>query len=452
MLFAITLLAGSTLFFGDHHREQSKDYWHRFNENLSGFQEQVDHLYNLPFYEQHVYRKPKVLALCAGGSEERLPGHFSFDAFLIGLPSTAGQSNFTLPRFGDLDWAWIISFVLSFAAFVFAYDCVCGEREQGTLRLILAGATPRATVLLAKYVSLMLTLAIPLFLGLLVSLTILIASGAETARLIPWGRVVVIALTSFLYLSVFVLLGMFVSARASQASNAMAVLLLIWVVVLLLVPTLGRVISQRFCRTPTTEEFERARSEARKEVDDRFYAGAYGKKAGGTAPDRHDPNVDPQGRARYTKDETAAINQVVDAHYNRMLTQAEVGRRFTYVSPAMIYRRVCEVMAGTGIDRSRSLYRQIKTYQQNLREYVLLADQSDPGSLHLLFDDEPRVVAWTTVSHRAVDFDAVPKFQERDLVIGQSLRLAIWDIGLLVLFNLVFFAAAFASFLHYDVR
>ncbi|MHC4520308.1 MAG: hypothetical protein ACYTAS_17105, partial [Planctomycetota bacterium] len=72
--------------------------------------------------------------------------------------------------------------------------------------------------------------------------------------------------------------------------------------------------------------------------------------------------------------------------------------------------------------------------------------------LHLLFDDEPRVVALTTVSHRAVDFDAVPKFQERDLVIGQSLRLAIWDIGLLVLFNLVFFAAAFASFLHYDVR
>lgn len=174
--------------------------------------------------------------------------------------------------------------------------------------MILAGATPRATVLLAKYVSLMLTLAIPLLLGLLVSVTILIASGAETARLIPWGRVVVIALTSFLYLSVFVLLGMFVSARASEGSNAMAVLLLIWVVVLLLVPTLGRVVSQRLCRAPTTEEFERARSDARREVDDRIYAGVYGKKAGGTAPDRNDPNVDPQGRARYTNDETAAIS------------------------------------------------------------------------------------------------------------------------------------------------
>ena len=51
-----------------------------------------------------------------------------------------------------------------------------------------------------------------------------------------------------------------------------------------------------------------------------------------------------------------------------------------------------------------------------------------------------------------VDFDSVPKFQERDLPLGQSLKLAIWDIGLLALFNLVFFAVAFVSFLRYDVR
>ena len=40
----------------------------------------------------------------------------------------------------------------------------------------------------------------------------------------------------------------------------------------------------------------------------------------------------------------------------------------------------------------------------------------------------------------------VPKFQERDLALGQTLKLAIWDIGLLILFNLVFFAAAYVSF------
>ena len=53
---------------------------------------------------------------------------------------------------------------------------------------------------------------------------------------------------------------------------------------------------------------------------------------------------------------------------------------------------------------------------------------------------------------RPVDFDTVPKFQERDLALGQSLKLAIWDIGLLALLSMLFFAASFVSFLRYDVR
>ena len=54
--------------------------------------------------------------------------------------------------------------------------------------------------------------------------------------------------------------------------------------------------------------------------------------------------------------------------------------------------------------------------------------------------------------HNPVDFDTVPKFQEKDPKLSESLKLAIWDIGLLALLNLVFFAASFVSFLRYDVR
>jgi hypothetical protein len=38
------------------------------------------------------------------------------------------------------------------------------------------------------------------------------------------------------------------------------------------------------------------------------------------------------------------------------------------------------------------------------------------------------------------------------MTLGQSLRLAVWDIGLLILINLGLFAGAFVSFLRYDVR
>ncbi|MHC4324628.1 MAG: hypothetical protein ACYSUX_10180, partial [Planctomycetota bacterium] len=73
--------------------------------------------------------------------------------------------------------------------------------------------------------------------------------------------------------------------------------------------------------------------------------------------------------------------------------------------------------------------------------------------MHLVNPGEETVRgSWRAISHKPVDFETIPKFQERDLALGQSLKLAVWDIGLLTLFNLVFFAAAFVSFLRYDVR
>ena len=104
------------------------------------------------------------------------------------------------------------------------------------------------------------------------------------------------------------------------------------------------------------------------------------------------------------------------------------------------------------MNRFIELYQQIKRYRQDLKEFVRSKDSEDPDSLHLLTPEIQTVQNWRMISHNPVDFDTVPKFQERDLGLGESLQLAIWDIGLLALFNLVFFAAAFVSFLKYDVR
>jgi len=85
-------------------------------------------------------------------------------------------------------------------------------------------------------------------------------------------------------------------------------------------------------------------------------------------------------------------------------------------------------------------------------EYVRGKDAEDPESLHLLCDHHRAISKWGVISKKPVSFDSVPKFQEQDLALGESLKLAIWDIYLLVLFNHVFLAAAYMSFLRYDVR
>ncbi len=170
-----------------------------------------------------------------------------------------------------------------------------------------------------------------------------------------------------------------------------------------------------------------------------------------TNPDN--PGNNPPARSRLKNALTDAANQVRDEHHTKLLAQAFARRHFACLSPAVIYQRASETIAGTGISRCVHLYKQVKQYGADLKEFIRSKDAEDPESLHLINPGRESVQgSWRAISHKPVDFDTVPKFQERDLALGQSLQWAIRDIGLLAVFNLVFFAATFVSFLRYDVR
>ena len=450
LLLVIFLFAASGFVFVNKYKQQADDYWKETNKNLSALSEQAKQLYKLALYEQEIYRKPTPLSLCAEGFEKSLPNCFRFDTFAIGLPEIKGQSNFMLPHFSDIDWVFIISLIFSFVALVFTYNSICGEKEAGTLRLMLAGSIPRYKVLIAKYFGVMLTIGIPLFIGLLVSLIIVITSNVTVFSRLDWLKIVTIVFLSFLYLSLFVLLGMFISSRTVYSANCIVILLLVWVGLVILIPSFGRIISDVSCKSPTGVELERKLSEVAAEAWNN--SEKYGERAGNMSHDLANPMNNPPARARLRNAVTNAQNQVIEDHHNKMLTQVFTGRDFTCFSPAVIYQRASEAIAGTGVNHCVSLYQQIKQFQASFKEYVRSKDSEDPESLHLINPETGTARSWKTISHKPVDFDTVPKFQERDLALGESLQLAIWDIGLLALFNLVFFAAAFVSFLKYDVR
>jgi len=450
LVLIIVLFAVGGLVFVGKYKQQSSDYWQKTNENLAGFRQQSRQLYKLAFYKQSVWRRPKPLALCAEGFEKSLPNYIRFDVFSSDLPEIRGRGNFTLSPFSSIDWAFIVSVILSFLALVFTYDSVSGEKEDGTLRQMLANTIPRHEVLLGKYLGVVLTIGIPLFIGLLVSLIIVVASNAAVISGLDWLKILAIVLVSFLYLSIFILLGMFVSSRTAYPANSMVMLLLIWVVIVILIPSFGRIISEVSGKAPNPAELERKLAEIGTDIWSN--AERYGERAGNASGNLSWPGNNPPARARLRNAMTDAQSQAREDHHNKMLAQAFVGRNLTCFSPTVIYQRASEAIAGTGISRCVNLRQQIKEYQASLKEYILSKDAEDTLSLHLLFPEGYLVGAWRAISHNPVDFATVPKFQERDLALGESLKLAVWDIGLLALFNLVFFTAAFVSFMRYDVR
>ena len=450
LLLTLLLLTVSSLVFVKRYERQSQDYWKKTNENLTRLSEQSDKLYQLAFYKQEIYKAPKPLTCCVEGFEKSLPDCIRFDAFTSDLPQVRGQGNFILPHFSDIDWVFIISLILSFVALVFTYDSICGEKETGTLSLMLAGTVPRYAVLLGKYFAAMLTLGIPLCIGLLANLFIVVSSKEIFVGPGEWIRIFTIVLLSFLCLSAFVLLGMFVSSRTAHAANSMVILLLLWVGLVILMPSLGRIVSDLSAGHTTQVELHRKLDEASKQISEN--ADTFGDNASNMATDLKSPVNNPPAHARYMTAQMNAKNQVLDEHYRAMLAQVSTGRNLAYLSPVVSYHRASEVIAGTGINHCTNLRRQIKRYQDELKQYIRDEDAKDPDSLHLVFPEEQCARSWKTISHRPVDFANIPKFRERDLALGASLKLAIWDIGLLALFNLVLFAATFVSFLRYDVR
>jgi hypothetical protein len=162
----------------------------------------------------------------------------------------------------------------------------------------------------------------------------------------------------------------------------------------------------------------------------------------------------PPAAAKYYHAQVDAKNTIMDEYLRQMVAQAKTGRHFTRISPAVVYQRASEAVVGVGMNRITDLCRQIRRYQEGLREYIRSRDAEDSDSLHLLFQFPSDWVAenWHAISDERVEFENVPKFQEQDVALGQSLKSAVWDIGLLALYNLVFFAASFVSFQRYDVR
>ncbi|MFC1677897.1 ABC transporter permease subunit [Planctomycetota bacterium] len=452
LLLIIVLFATAGFVFVHKYEQQSQDYWEEANKSLENFSNQTDRLYKVALYRQEVYRKPKALSLCAEGFEKSIPNYFQFNAFSRDYPEIRARTNTLFLRFCDLDWVFLISLFFSFIAFIFAYNSVSGEKEAGTLRLMLAGSTPRHKILLGKYLAIMITLGVPMLLGILINLIIVTTSQSIMISSGEWVKIFAIIILSFLYLSIFVLLGMFISSRTSRSVSSMVILLFVWVGLVILIPSFGRVVAKTFRKAATQAEMQKTINDLLEQWVQDAISGKHGENAGNCGSNLEDGAYNPPARARLYNAIMKKRNKVVDEHLDQLTAQAVIGRQFTRISPAEIYRQACETIAGTGVNRFSELRRQIRNYQADFKEFIRSKDAEDPESLHLLFEEESTANWWKTMSHKPVDFDSVPKFQEKDLTLGQSLQLAIWDIGLLVLFNLVFFAAAFVSFLRYDVR
>ena len=178
-----------------------------------------------------VARPPNPLSIFNVGLDKRLGNEIWISHGFVPTLWDArmqGTTNPLLNLFSAIDIVFIFEVVLSLMALIFAYDAIAGERERGTLRLVLTHPIRRGHILLAKYISAMTCLLVPLLVSLLLAAILLTTSTAISLSIGDFLRIGGIILSSIVYLSVFYLIGMLISAVTRRTGTALMLAMFVW--------------------------------------------------------------------------------------------------------------------------------------------------------------------------------------------------------------------------------
>jgi ABC-2 type transport system permease protein len=166
--------------------------------------------------------------------------------------ATAERSSIA-PHFAELTLARTLQTLVPLLILLLTYPAFAAEREHGTLRLLLSLGVRPVALALGKALGLaapVLLFTVPM---MVVSVMALQArSDMDAVR----GALLVVAYV--IYFSVFVGLGLVLSARARTAPAALITLLGFWLVVSFLAPRGAFALAQRLHPVPTAEEFAAA--------------------------------------------------------------------------------------------------------------------------------------------------------------------------------------------------
>jgi len=448
-------------------------------------------------------RFPSPLGFLSIGSDKKLGNTISEISFRKVPREAVGQSggNFLMDMFPSLDMALIIRVVLSLLALLLAYDAISGERERGTLAVMLSNPIPRHHVLLGKFLGGMISIAIPLAVGLLTGLLVALLYGSAVLDGSAWIRIGLVFLCSLLYLSTVFMLGILVSARTKRSATSLVILLFIWVVLVMLWPTMGSYVARQALKVEDKSVVDTRREALVREVPekvDQFAEKQYW--AGLRPPDIHgfavrSGNTGYQGLAPYPStlqyvdredmiwflegikycvplemEYADKVWELYRAYEEELRKQVAFSENISRISPAWTYYNAISVLAGTDYGAYTRFMNQARRYRQRLISYTNAQQGFSTPSFFttmkisdtLTYDQLVEIESnrgseaikslQSSYWPKAPTLNGIPVFRHQPESLTESIGRTLPDMTILILLNMVFFLAAYASFVRQEVK
>ncbi len=366
--------------------------------------------------------------------------------------------------FGALDLEFIIRVVISLLALLFTYDAIAGERELGTLKLTLANAIPRDVVILGKAVGNYVSLLVPFGLSVLIGLGIIVLSPQVHFDGEMWKRLLAAGLVALLYIWVFTAIGLFISVCTQRSATALLSLLLIWVVLVLAVPKASNLLADQIYRVPSIQEIQGQKTTIAQRINNENLQDIMkiGQKTGEEVEKEwraggKDMHSDMEGfqsavssafmkkvadMQKQAQDKIDAEWDKIQLGYDRQRRkQLELAINLSRISPTSSYVLATTSIANTGLTRQQNFLRDAKQYRQEFANYVNAKMAEGRGWTVDL--DNPTIEA---------DLSGMPRFYAKPPTFDASLSEAWLDILLLAFMGILFFMAAYVSFVRQAVQ
>ena len=300
--------------------------------------------------------------------------------------------------------------------------------------MTLSNSVARRTVLTAKFLSSLISLGTVFMCGVLVNLLLLYLSGTLQLNAQEWSRIGGVFVVGLIYISVFIALGLLISTLVNNASTSLVILLLIWVIWVILVPSmLGTIMSglnlPSIRRGPSPVYF------SRNGLKERYIA----RGLEGEAPTRERPPTPATLLwGEFLNEEAREGARLHKVYLNAQTHQIQIAREFNRISPTAIAQYAIESLAGTGFQRHLDFLKNAERYADVFNDFLISADRADSDSPHVPFVREG-------MSDKPVSFESIPKFQDR-VRLGDAFKGAMLDVTLLLLFFVALFGTAHVSF------
>jgi ABC-2 type transport system permease protein len=302
-----------------------------------------------------------------------------------------------LARFGQMTASSVLQLFVPLLIVLLGFSAVSGERESGTLRLLLSAGVRRETIALGKAAGLSIGLGALLVPAALIGAFALLMT-ADVKQVISLPRVALLGAAYLLYFAAVLGVTLTVSAWARSSRAALVTLLGFWIVNALVSPRLATDVARALHPLPSAEAFRATLAEdLRNGIDGHSPADvrqqalrdsvlkAYGVDSIQALP------VNYAGISLQAGEEHA--NRVYDRRFGHlaslMLAQERTHRRLGLIMPLLAVRSASMGLSGTDVFHHEHFVRAAEEHRRLIQRILNgdVATNSKYGETYLASDD-----------------------------------------------------------------